>query len=143
MSLTERLMPASPERVFAVLSDPSSYGEWVVGSDTGRDADATWPAVGSRFHHRVGVGLLKINDHTEVLAVEPGRRLELQAKDRPLGTARIDLCLERRGGGRLVALTGGPAHPLSKLVFNPLPEPLAHLRNKEALRRRERLALAG
>jgi uncharacterized protein YndB with AHSA1/START domain len=142
MSLTERLIPAPPERVFAVLSDPGSYGHWVVGSDTIRDADPSWPAVGSRFHHRVGVGPLKINDHTEVLAVDPGRRLELQAKARPLGTAHVDLRLERRGDATLVTMVEEAGDPLSKLVFNRLTDPLAHLRNKESLRRLEQLALA-
>jgi uncharacterized protein YndB with AHSA1/START domain len=74
---------ASAEDVFAVLSDPDSYGHWVVGSDTIRDADGHFPALGSRFHHRVGAGLLKTNDHTEVVDVDPPFLLELQANARP------------------------------------------------------------
>ena len=71
MATTHQQISAPPERVFAVLSDPQSYGDWVVGSDTIRDADSAWPDAGSRFYHRVGAGPLKLNDHTEVLEVDP------------------------------------------------------------------------
>lgn len=140
MARNERLIPASPERVFAVLSDPDSYGHWVVGSDTIRDADARWPEVGTRFHHRVGVGPIKVNDHTEVLAMEPARRLTLHAKARPLGTAKVDLGLERRGGGTLVTMVENAGDPLTRLLFNPLTHFLVRRRNDESLRRLDELA---
>jgi uncharacterized protein YndB with AHSA1/START domain len=138
----ERLIAASPERIFAVLSDPAAYGHWVVGSDTIRDADDGWPAVGTRFHHRVGFGPIKVNDHTEVLAVDPPNRLELKAKARPLGTARVTLTLTRRGGGTLVTMIEDAGDPLSRLVFNPLTHLLVRARNAESLRRLEELATA-
>jgi uncharacterized protein YndB with AHSA1/START domain len=141
MARNERLIAASPERVFAVLSDPDSYGHWVVGSDTIRDADDGWPAVGTRFHHRVGFGPLKINDHTEVLAADPPSRLELKAKARPLGTAHVVLTLERRGGGTLVTMIEDGGDALTKLVFNPLTHLLVRGRNAESLRRLEELAV--
>jgi uncharacterized protein YndB with AHSA1/START domain len=147
MARTQRLMPVSPERVFSVLSDPSSYGHWVVGSDVVRDADAEWPAVGSRFHHRVGFGPVKVNDHTEVVESDPSRRLVLLAKARPLfGTARVELDLERRGGGTLVTMVEHGGDPLTKLVIDGPARPLTHLlirrRNDVSLRRLEELALA-
>jgi uncharacterized protein YndB with AHSA1/START domain len=142
MARNERLIPASPERVFAVLSDPDAYGHWVVGSDVVRDADETWPEVGSRFHHRVGVGPLKVNDHTEVVDMEPARRLKLHAKARPLGTAKVELDLERRGGGTLVTMIEDAGDPLTRLLFNPLTHYLVRRRNDESLRRLEALATA-
>jgi uncharacterized protein YndB with AHSA1/START domain len=142
MARNERLIPASPERVFAVLADPDSYGHWVVGSDTIRDADDNWPAVGSRFHHRVGFGPLKVNDHTEVLESDPPNRLQLKAKARPLGTARVTMILERRSGGTLVTMVEDAGDPLTRLVFNPLTHLLVRGRNKESLRRLEELAVA-
>lgn len=142
MARNERIIPASPERVFAVLSNPDSYGHWVVGSDKIRDADAAWPAVGTRFHHRVGVGPLKINDHTEVMAMEPDRRLALHARARPLGTASVELELERRGGGTLVTMVEGPGDRLTRLLFNPLTHYFVRRRNDESLRRLEELATA-
>ncbi|WP_272477425.1 SRPBCC family protein [Baekduia alba] len=140
MARNERLIPASPERVFAVLADPDSYGHWVVGSDTIRGADDTWPAVGSRFHHRVGRFPLALNDHTEVIAMEPGRRLELHAKARPLGTAHVALDLERRGDATLVTMTEDAGDRITRLVFNPLTHFLVKRRNDESLRRLAELA---
>ena len=140
MARTERLIPASPERVFAVLADAGTYGYWVVGSDTIRDADPGWPAPGSRFHHRVGWGPLKVSDDTEVVSVDAPNCLELQARARPLGTARILLRLERRGGGTLVTMIEDPGDPLTWLVFNPLTHLLVRYRNAESLRRLEELA---
>jgi uncharacterized protein YndB with AHSA1/START domain len=142
MARNERLIPASPERVFAVLSDPDAYGDWVVGSDAIRDADDTWPEVGSRFHHRIGLGPLKVDDHTEVVDMEPARRLKLHAKARPLGTAKVELDLERRGGGTLVTMTEDAGDPLTRLLFNPLTHYLVRRRNDESLRRLEALATA-
>jgi uncharacterized protein YndB with AHSA1/START domain len=147
MARNQRLMPVAPERVFSVLADPSSYGHWVVGSDTVRHADAGWPAVGTRFHHRVGFGPLKVNDHTEVLESDPPRRLVLLAKARPLfGTARVELDLERRGGGTLVTMVEDAGDPLTKMVIDGPARPLTHLlirrRNDTSLRRLEELALA-
>jgi uncharacterized protein YndB with AHSA1/START domain len=140
MARTERLIPASPERVFAVLADPHSYAHWVVGSDTIRGADADWPAAGSRFHHRVGWGPIKINDHTEVLLVHAPERLELRAKARPLGTARVSLRLERCGAGTLVTMAEDAGDRLTRLLFNPLTHLLVRGRNEESLRRLEELA---
>ncbi len=142
MARNERLIAASPERIFAVLSDPDAYGHWVVGSDIIRDADDGWPAVGTRFHHRVGFGPLKVNDHTEVLAADPPRCLQLKAKARPLGTARVTLTLERRGAGTLVTMVEDAGDPLTRLVFNPLTHLLVRGRNAESLRRLEELAVA-
>jgi len=142
MARTTRLIPASPERIFEVLSDPASYGYWVVGSDTIRDADGAWPAKGSRFHHRVGVGPIKVNDNTEVLTVEAPRLLRLHARARPLfGTALVELMLERRGGGTLVTMDETAGDVLSRVAINPLTDPLVKRRNDVSLRRLEELAL--
>ena len=55
MARNETHIAAAPDAVFSVLSDPDAYGDWVVGSRRIRDADADFPAVGSKFHHQVGV----------------------------------------------------------------------------------------
>jgi uncharacterized protein YndB with AHSA1/START domain len=141
MARNQRLIPAPPEHVFAVLSDPESYAHWVVGSDSIRDADAGWPAVGTRFHHRVGWGPLKVNDHTEVIASDPPRRLELHAKARPLGTASVVLELEPQDGGTLVTMTEDAGDRFTALVFFGLAHLLVRGRNAESLRRLEELSL--
>jgi uncharacterized protein YndB with AHSA1/START domain len=142
MSETVRVMPTSPERVWAVLADPSAYARWVVGADTIRDADPNWPAPGTRFHHRVGWGPIKVNDHTEVLEADTSRHLKLRAKVRPLGTATVQLDLQAQGNGTRVTMIEEAGDPLTRLVFNPLTHLLVHGRNTESLRRLEELALA-
>ncbi len=134
---------APPERVFAVLADPQAYGDWVAGSDTIRDADPDWPAVGSRFHHRVGVGPFKLNDHTESVDVDPQHKLVLHARARPLGTALVTMLWEPRDGGTWVTMKEEAGDALSRLGINPLTDWIVHLRNDESLRRFKRIVETG
>jgi uncharacterized protein YndB with AHSA1/START domain len=133
---------ADPATVFAVLSDASAYGEWVVGSRRVRDADPDFPAVGSRFHHEVGIPPLLLRDHTEVLECRPPTWLVLRAKARPLATARIELTLAPQGTGTRVELAESAGDPLSRWAMNRFSDPLIHLRNAESLRRLRRLSEA-
>jgi uncharacterized protein YndB with AHSA1/START domain len=134
---------APPDRVFAALANADNYGDWVVGSDVIRDADSTWPKVGSRFYHRVGVGPVKVNDHTEVLESDPPHRLVLHARARPLGTAEVGMRLTERDGGTYVTMTETAGDRLSRLALNRLTDPLIRLRNAESLRRLKRIAETG
>jgi uncharacterized protein YndB with AHSA1/START domain len=133
--------PVPIKRVFAVLADPKTYAYWVVGSDSVRDADASWPAVGSKLHHRVGVGPFKLNDNTEVLEVVEPVHLVLQARARPLGTARVILDLIDLGDRTQVTMVEGPGDHFSRLLHNPIADFLLRRRNDEALRRLEKLAV--
>jgi uncharacterized protein YndB with AHSA1/START domain len=126
---------APPRRVFAALADPRSYAYWVVGSNRVRGADPDWPAVGSAFHHAVGLGPLKVKDHTVVEAVDPPRMIRLLAKARPLGTARVTLELRRQGRGTLVTMTEQPGDMATALVFNPLTRLVVRGRNEWSLER--------
>jgi uncharacterized protein YndB with AHSA1/START domain len=132
--------PVPIQQVFAVLADPQTYAYWVVGSDSIRDADASWPAVGAKLHHRVGVGPFKLNDNTEVLEVTKPVRLVLQARARPLGTARVILELIDLGDGTQVTMIEGPGDRFSRLLHNPIADYLLRRRNDEALRRLGKLA---
>jgi uncharacterized protein YndB with AHSA1/START domain len=143
MATTHTQIAASPDEVFAALANPDNYGDWVVGSDTIRDADPAWPKVGSRFHHRVGFGLLKLNDHTEVLEVQPPHRLVMHARARPLGTAKVTMLLTERDGHTDVTMIEVAGDRFSRLAFNRLTDPLIHLRNVEALRRLRRIVETG
>jgi uncharacterized protein YndB with AHSA1/START domain len=140
MARNETYIEATPERVFEVLADPDCYGYWVVGSKHIRDADPDFPKPGSRFHHTVGVGPLTLNDHTEVIAADPPRRLELKAKARPLGTAHVKLHLTPEHAGTRVTMIEDPGDSLTALIFLPLTHVLVRLRNLESLRRLKRLA---
>jgi uncharacterized protein YndB with AHSA1/START domain len=143
MATTRTQIAASPDEVFAALANPENYGDWVVGSDTVRDADPAWPKVGSRFHHRIGFGLLKLNDYTEVLEVEAPRRLVMHARARPLATAKITMLLAEHDGGTQVTMTEVAGDGFSRLALNRLTDPVIHLRNAEALRRLRRIVETG
>jgi uncharacterized protein YndB with AHSA1/START domain len=130
---------APPERVFAVLSDPESYDDWVVGAKDIRGADPGFPAPGTRFHHRVGFGPVTVNDHTLVVESAPPHRLVLRARARPLGTAKVVMDIQPEGAGSRVTMIEDPADPLTKFVFNPLTHMLVRGRNAESLRRLQEL----
>ncbi len=134
----------SPERLFDVLTDPVAYGHWVVGAHSVRAVDPSWPAKGSRFHHRVGAGPFKLRDHTEVVDVVPPRRLQLRARARPLGTAMVTVEIEQDGnGGSRVLMSEEGADAFTRLALaNPLSQRLLFARNAESLRRLKRLAEA-
>jgi uncharacterized protein YndB with AHSA1/START domain len=143
MATTRTQIAASPDEVFAALANPENYGDWVVGSDTVRDADPAWPKVGTRFHHRIGFGLLKVSDHTEVLAVDPPHRLVMHARARPLGTAKVTMLLAGGDGRTDVTMIEVAGDRLSRLALNRLTDPLIHVRNVEALRRLKRIVETG
>lgn len=131
---------AAPEDVFAVLSNPYCYPEWVVGASGVRDHDESFPEVGSRFHHKVGTWPLKVKDHTEVTEVEPPHRIVLRAKARPLGTAMIEIDLEESAGGTELSMDEHPGDRLTSLVAgNPVADTALRVRNAEALARLKRL----
>ena len=142
MARNVALIPVTPERVWAVLADPGSYAYWVVGSDTIRDADGGWPQPGTKIHHRVGAGPLKINDDTEVMQAAPPRRLVLHARARPLGTARVVLDLSPEGASTRVVMIEEPDDRFSRLLHNPLTDRVLRRRNETALRRLGELAVA-
>jgi NAD(P)-dependent dehydrogenase (short-subunit alcohol dehydrogenase family)/uncharacterized protein YndB with AHSA1/START domain len=131
---------ASPEEVFAVLSNPYCYPEWVVGAAGIRNHDESFPEVGSRFHHKVGSWPIGLNDHTEVVEVEPPDRLVLKAKARPLGTATIALDLRESAAGTELLMEERPGDRLTSLVAgNPVADTALRVRNAEALARLKRL----
>ena len=140
MAINEIHIEAPPERVFAVLADWRSYGDWVVGSRYIRGADPGFPAAGTRFHHQVGIGPLNMNDHTEVVEVDQPRKLILRAKVRPLGTALVDMDLQPANGGTKVVMREDPGDPMTALVFQPITHLLVRGRNVEALQRLKGLA---
>lgn len=123
-----------------MLSDAERYPDWVVGASHVVDADADFPAPGSRFRHRVGIGPLSVRDHTEVTEIEPSRRIVLKGKARPLGTATIELTVRELAGGTEVRMVETPGDRLSALFgSNPVAEAALRLRNSEALARLKRL----
>ncbi len=137
MLATSRPIEATPDQVWAVLSDGWLYAAWVVGASRIRQVEPHWPAVGSKIHHSVGSWPLLLDDDTEVLTCQPGRLLRLLARTGPLGEALVEIELRERPGvgGTTVEVredaAGGPGllmpAPLRQLALLP--------RNRESLRR--------
>ena len=126
----------SAERVFAVLADGWLYPLWVVGATHMRDVDPGWPAVGTRIHHCVGPWPLNIRDATTVVAVKPGRMLELDARVWPTGAAKVRIVLTPVGDNQTHVTMGeifdrGPGQHLPTSVQ----AALMRSRNIESLRR--------
>jgi uncharacterized protein YndB with AHSA1/START domain len=142
VSTNRRFIAVPPETVWGVLADPDSYAYWVVGSKRIRDADPSWPAAGSRFHHTVGFGPFTLDDHTDSVADDAPRRLELRAKARPLGLAEVILELEPAGGGTTITITENPTGVQKPLALFPPLQWLVKARNRVSLARIEELALA-
>ena len=135
MSVNQKRIDASPETVWDVLSDGWLYPLWVVGASRMRDVDETWPEVGSRLHHSVGVWPGLIDDNTEVLSAERHVSLKLRAKGWPMGEAEVLIELLPDGDGTLVRIHEKPVKGPGVLVPKPLVDPMLSWRNVEALRR--------
>ena len=141
MAENEIDISAPRERVFAILADPDSYAEWVVGTSRIRDADSTWPAPGSRLHHSVGAKPVTLDDSTEVLECEEPERLVLLAHIGPLGSFRVELALRADGAATHVTMQEEPVSGVSKLG-GPATGALIGLRNALSLDRLKELAEA-
>jgi uncharacterized protein YndB with AHSA1/START domain len=126
---------ASRAATFAVLSDGWFYSDWVVGTSHMRAVEADWPAVGSRLFHASGVWPLVTRDETVVEEIEPGSRLVLLARGRPLGEARIVLELEDDGFGTRITMHETPVKGPGQWLHNPLSEAVLVRRNTETLAR--------
>ena len=137
MSRNTRVIDATPEQVWAVLADGWLYPLWVVGATRMRDVDENWPAEGSQLHHSAGVWPLVLNDTTESLEVETGRRLKLRARGWPLGEADVEITLSPVDGGKRceVVLEETAVSGPGALVPPPIEVPLLGWRNVESLRR--------
>jgi uncharacterized protein YndB with AHSA1/START domain len=136
----EITIAAPPEAVWDVLADARCFGVWVVGSSTIRAADPDWPAPGTAFDHRVGLGPLALADRTEVLAAQPPSWLQLLAHARPLPPARVSLELHPEDGVTRVVLREDVEPLLLRIPLWPVSEPAIRLRNVESLRRLKGLA---
>ena len=136
----QRRLNCSPEQVFAVLCDGWTYPVWVVGASRMRSVDEGWPTPGTKLHHSFGVWPLLINDTTEVLELESDRRLVLEARGWPVGTARVEITVEAAGGGALVSIAEDISDGPAGLVPQPVRVAGIDIRNHETLRRLALLA---
>ena len=110
-------VPAAPEEVFAVLSDPETYPEWLAGAQHIRQVDGDFPAPGRSSTTRSVRPTTHRGRPHQALADDPPNRLELEVHAGPV-KGIVEFELERTGDGTLVTfrerVTGalGPAMPL-------------------------------
>jgi hypothetical protein len=136
MAYVCREFDVSPTRMWGgVVIDPETFPRWLVGAEAIRDVDDSWPAVGSRFHHRVGVGPLTLADNSEVLAIDEGAMLRLRVRARPFIAAVVTFRIV--GGERtcVVTMEEEPARRIIGNAVRPVLDPMIHVRNHRSLRR--------
>jgi uncharacterized protein YndB with AHSA1/START domain len=134
-TVVERVIAATPDEVFDVLTDGWLLPTWVVGATHIRDVDKAWPAPTSRVHHQVGAWPFMISDTTAVVTCERPRELVLQARAWPIGEARIELTVAAHDGGSLVQMAEEPSHGSARILDNPLQRRMLAARNRECLAR--------
>jgi hypothetical protein len=144
VAIVQRTVRATPERVFAVLSNGWSYSDWVVGTSHIRDVDPHWPALGARLHHKAGPWPVSLWDSSEVVAMEQDRRLCLNARLWPLGEAVVDIRLQPSGNyaTRVTLHEDFEQGPL-RWIQTKVNDMILHQRNVESLRRLGDLAEHG
>jgi uncharacterized protein YndB with AHSA1/START domain len=136
VSITERIVQAPADRVFAVLSDGWTYSDWVVGTAHIRDVDHDWPAPGSKLYHKAGPWPMSIKDRSESLECDPDRSLVLKVNLWPLGAGKVSFTLDPldEHATRVTLQEQFTEGPLLG-VRNKVGDVLLHFRNVEALRR--------
>ncbi|MCO8127881.1 SRPBCC family protein [Acidimicrobiia bacterium EGI L10123] len=123
-----------PEAVFEHLLTPWEYPKWLLGASKMRDVDDHWPSVGSRFHHTVGFGPLKVDDTSEILECDPPRRLVLKVKATPIVQGIVTFTLvPTPQGGTVLTLQEEPAVRAGGLL-RPALDPPTHVRNERSLK---------
>ncbi|MFF7300529.1 SRPBCC family protein [Streptomyces sp. NPDC008265] len=140
MAVRHQLVRCPPSRVWAVLADPTLYGEWVVGPSASTPLDTSWPAPGSRLRYTIRLGPWSAEGTTTVRHQETGKELELEASFKSLGTARIFLQLRPWGEETLVVCDEHPLRGLGGSLHNSVSETALQLRHRGMLARLARLA---
>ena len=140
MSTNRRVVAATPDHVWEVLSDGWLYPLWVVGASRMREVDDTWPTLGSRLHHSVGSWPLLVDDTTEVVECQPGSMLTLHARAWPAGRAAVTIRLSPVGTDTELTIEEQAVSGPARLVPGPVQDPPLAWRNVECLRRLAYLA---
>lgn len=135
MFTVERTTKATPDEVWDVLANGWLFTAWVVGASRMRAVEPQWPAVGAKVHHSVGGWPAVLDDETQVAVSEPGERLVLEARIRPLGQARVELTLTPTGQGTRVRMREDFFRGPGRLVPGPVRQSAMWIRNREALNR--------
>jgi uncharacterized protein YndB with AHSA1/START domain len=124
MSRNSISIAAPPDAVFDVLEDAYAYPRWVVGARRIRRVDASWPAVGSKFHHALGTAAGELHDSSKVLERDRPGRIVLEVRFRPTGVATVEIAVVAEDTGSRVTIEEspkcGPVARLPRFVTDPL-----------------------
>ena len=136
MAVTERVLNAAAEDIYAVLADGWTYSDWVVGTAHIRDVEPSWPEPGSTLHHKAGPWPLSLKDSSTVVACEPNRSMTMKVGLWPLGEGTVKIELEPAGESatRVTMHEDFHAGPL-QWARNKINDLVLHRRNIESLRR--------
>jgi hypothetical protein len=134
-------MAETADDVWRVVTDGSTYADWVVGTRAIRAVDDGFPAVGERLHYTVGRWPLRHDSATEVLGIDHAERcIELAIHSQPAGRLKVVISLTPRGTSRtLVEITEHPCDGVLAALHNPVFDAAIKLRNVETLRRLEQI----
>jgi uncharacterized protein YndB with AHSA1/START domain len=126
---------ASAWAVFDILHDAYVYPRWVVGARRIRAVDASWPAVGSQFHHAIGTAVGELHDSSKVLERDRPHRIVLEVRFLPTGTARVELEVADSASGSTITMYEVPVSGLVSRLPRFITEPVLTLRNAVSLQR--------
>lgn len=135
-----RTTTSSAQEVWDVIADGFTYASWVVGASRIRAVEAAWPNVGAKIHHSVGTWPTLLDDETEVLEVETGRRIVLHAKAWPVGRAKVEIVLTPTDEGTQLEMREDADSGPAKAMPKPGRQAAIFPRNRETLLRLALLA---
>ncbi len=128
-------MNCSPQDVFDVLANGWTYATWVVGAARIRSVDRSFPEVGAKVHHSVGLWPFLISDDTEVEEISEPHMLQLRVKAWPTGEGRVRFTCTQRGAQTQVAIEETAVSGPAALIPGPVEDVMLRVRNTETLRR--------
>jgi hypothetical protein len=124
-------IPADRDTVWAIVSNPRTYPDWLVGAQEMRAVDPDFPAPGSALHHSVGpTAGATVDDDSVATAVAPPHYLELEVHVGPL-SADVELHLREVPEGTEVRFRERP-NGVAR-AFTPFIRPVLHARNARSL----------
>ena len=130
-------VPATPDEVWAVISDPTTYPDWLVGAQRIRSVDPSFPAPGSEFHHSVGPTQgTTVDDTTAATHADAPYRLGLEVHAGPF-QADVELLVLPSPKGSEIRFSERPRGAWKAIT--PVLRPALHARNAESLRRLQHL----
>ena len=98
-----RTISASPEQLYALISDLPRMGEWSQENNGGKwIKGAVGPAVGARFKGKNSKGVIRWSTLVTVATADPGKEFAFDVKAMGMKVARWGYRLEATEGGTTV-----------------------------------------